>query len=159
LVIGSSPIRSTILIDKRIKTNHNLNMIYNLSFAKVPFALRNSVADELCKLLSKLGYEGFSSLVNRLQEPLNTNREFCLVLRKDETTYHSWNPIPFTTYENEVLHVVEQWDDIILALSPEKKVQLTDEYAAIVRRGYVEVGCQKIPFDKVRELYKLLPPE
>lgn len=134
-------------------------MIYNLSFAKVPFVLRNSVADELCKLLTKLGYQGFSSLVNRLHEPLNTNREFCLVLRKDEFTKSSWNQKPFDTYKNEVLHVVEQWDDIILALSPEKKVQLTDEYAAIVRRGYVEVGCQKISFDKVRELYKLLPPE
>jgi hypothetical protein len=36
------------------------------------------------------------------------------------------------------------------------EVKLNDQYTAIVRSTHVEVGCQKISFDAVEKLYKLI---
>ena len=38
----------------------------------------------------------------------------------------------------------------------EISVELTDDYTAYLKDGFVKVGCQEIPFEKVEELYNAI---
>lgn len=37
----------------------------------------------------------------------------------------------------------------------EKTVKISDQYTAVICDSYVQVGCQRIPFDTVKEIYEL----
>lgn len=41
-------------------------------------------------------------------------------------------------------------------LEEPKAVKISDEYTAVIRDSYVEVGCQKIEFSTVKEIYELV---
>ncbi len=57
--------------------------------------------------------------------------------------------------------VIPMWDmlRIFETYTPEPTIRLTDDYNAIVTPEAVVVGCQIITFEKVRELYALIPKE
>lgn len=46
--------------------------------------------------------------------------------------------------------------DELYKMTPVKKIRLTSAYEAIVKNGFVEVGCQKIEFERIEELYNLI---
>lgn len=66
------------------------------------------------------------------------------IISSDTTddTRLSWLSLPVITL-----------DDLYTLKSYMKKVVLNDDYAAVVWKDRVQVGCQQIPFDKVEELY------
>ena len=43
-----------------------------------------------------------------------------------------------------------------LYLNKRDSVKLTEDYTAFVKDGFVKVGCQEIPFEKIDELHNLI---
>lgn len=47
-------------------------------------------------------------------------------------------------------------DDLYTLGRCNKEIKLNDKYTAFVKEDHVQVGCQKIPFEKVEELYNTI---
>lgn len=87
--------------------------------------------------------------------------------------FTDWMPLgqykeDLTCEECSIYNIIEVYESIInsISLTIEKKkllfpidtIQLTESYKAVVKKEekIVEVGCQRIPFEKVEELHKLI---
>ncbi len=59
-------------------------------------------------------------------------------------------------YFNAQLNHKETTLDKTYEMTALKKIRLNSDYEAIIKDGFVEVGCQKIEFERIEELYKLI---
>lgn len=135
-------------------------MKYNISFTGVPKELVPAMATKVAEVLEKNGFVNAKSLAPNASH-CTGNESFCFVIGygyPEPIKYLTWNRKPYSPSEFPILEVLKDWE-VISKLTPTPTVVLNSEYSAVVHPDHVQVGCQKISFDKIRELYKLLPPE
>jgi hypothetical protein len=142
----------------------------NIIFGTVPESLLAALIKEVCDILARKNFaydkknnRQADKLADRWVGVLNRGdnkglKGLCLCINSDDGEI-SWNRTPFYSQSFDALDDFRRLEKEIPAVKIYNRLKLTDEYDAEIKEGYVQVGCQQIPFDKIRQLYKLLPPE
>lgn len=136
--------------------------VFNGSFAVRcnSWHLYNAFAEEL----NAIGYECKCDIIPWNVESFNIPAVNCIYISNNWNGKSTGLMYSFSHTDGDVFDLTTEWTDALVYAkecyksTKEETLELTSINTAKIDREneFVEVGCQKIPFDKVNELYMLI---